>query len=61
MTTQSAVETAAIPDFVPLPPTVVGIEKAWHNLMRQLVVVNVGYAHGVKVQRRNLRAWMGSR
>lgn len=42
-------------------PTPVGIERAWHQLMRQLGNVNVGYAHGVKVQRRSLRAFMGSR
>ena len=43
------------------PPNPVGIERAWHQLMRQIGNVNVGYAHGVKVNRRALRAFMRDR
>lgn len=43
------------------PPSPVGIERAWHMLMRQKGTVEVGYAHGVKVQRRSLRAFMARR
>lgn len=62
--TQPAETPATIeagPNLTPLPTGPVQIERAWHNLMHQLAVTNVGYAHGVKVQRRNLKAYMGSR
>lgn len=57
--TAQAIEAG--PDLTPLPSGPVQLERAWHNLMWQLTVKNVGYAHGVKVVRRNLRSYMAAR
>jgi len=60
-TTETATQIEAGPDLTPLPSGPVNIERAWHYLMVQLGQTNVGYAHGVKVQRRSLRAFMAGR
>lgn len=59
--TPDPIKEAAIPNLTPLPSGPVQLERAWHNLMHQIVNVNVGYAHGVKVVRRSLYAYMGKR
>ena len=60
-TPETATQLEVGPDMTPLPSGPVSIEKAWHYLMMQLGSTNVGYAHGVKVQRRALRAFMARR
>lgn len=60
-TPDTAKQIEAGPDLTPLPSGVVQLERAWHNLMWQLTVKNVGYAHGVKVVRRNLYSYMAHR
>lgn len=57
----STTSIEAGPTLTPLPSGVVGLERAWHYLMVQLGNTNVGYAHGVKVQRRALRSFMAGR
>lgn len=47
-------------DLTPLPTFPVQLERAWHSLMTQIGTTNVGYAHGVKLQRRALNALMAS-
>lgn len=47
-------------DLTPLPTFPVQLERAWHMLMTQIGTTNVGYAHGVKLQRRALNALMRS-
>jgi len=44
--------------LTPLPSPIVGLERAFHSLMVQIGQTNVGYAHGVKLQRRSLRSLM---
>lgn len=47
-------------DLTPLPTFPVQMERAWHLLMTQIGTTNVGYAHGVKLQRRALNSLMAS-
>lgn len=56
--TPDVIKQAAVPILTPLPSGPVQLERAWHNLMYQMTHTNVGYAHGVKVVRRNLYAYM---
>ncbi len=60
-TPETAQQIEAGPDMTPLPSGPVNIERAWHYLMTQIGKTNVGYAHGVKVQRRALRSFMARR
>jgi hypothetical protein len=59
--TDTALQIEEGPNLTPLPSGPVQLERAWHNLMWQLTVKNVGYAHGVKVVRRNLYSYMAHR
>jgi len=59
--TETPTQIEAGPTLTPLPSPTVNLERAWHYLMVQLGTTNVGYAHGVKVQRRSLRAFMAGR
>lgn len=61
MADDTLAQQAAVPILTPLPTGPVQMERAWHNLMWQMTVKNVGYAHGVKVVRRNLYAYMAGR
>ena len=60
-TPETAQQIEAGPDMTPLPSPLVNLERAWHYLMVQKGVTEVGYGHGVKVQRRALRALMARR
>lgn len=60
-TPDTALQIEEGPNLTPLPTGPVQLERAWHNLMWQLTVKNVGYAHGVKVVRRNLYSYMAAR
>ena len=59
--TETATQIEAGPQLTPLPSGPVRLERAWHYFMTQKGVTEVGYAHGVKVQRRALRSLMAGR